>query len=616
MTREWKQRQKVSQVILPPESRSGAIWWICLGGFAILFLNLARSLPQISDLLIGGDGDDLMRLQQVRDWLAGQSWFDTQQYRILPPEGISIHWSRYVDLGIAAFLVPASWLLPPSQAELAAVILWPTFLGCLMVLVIAHANNRLMGKAAGAGALVAFLTWGKLGGEFATGRIDHHNVQILTATAIFYLSLLPGRPLVTGALAGALTAFSLAVGLEMLPLLAVIWGMMVLRHAFAEPDVDKRLLGFCAAFALAAPLLLVGQTPPSAWWVNHCDVLARPVLSLAAVGIVATLVPVLFTTVLPHPAARIAVSLVLTAVGLWLASPILLPCLAGPYAESAPEVRTIIETQVMEALPAWILLQTRPELLLRVLMPPVVIGVLSLGAIWVMRSRINRTLAVALVQSYVVLLVGLAFALVQIRAANLMTPAVPLLAGFLLHVFVTIPRDSRMRGPAAILLLLAMPSVVEIVSRKLAGPPSLSAMVGEAAASAGLAESVSIAYCRTKTAIAEIASLPKSVVLSSMNLGPAIVVYTPHAITSAGYHRSAEAFVNGVVAFQSPKDLRQVLASSRADYLVVCVGSGEERIIERLNNETWPDWLVDATGDRKEVRVFQVDKARLAEANE
>jgi len=29
--------------------------------------------------------DDTMRLLMVRDFLAGQSWFDTTQYRFLPP---------------------------------------------------------------------------------------------------------------------------------------------------------------------------------------------------------------------------------------------------------------------------------------------------------------------------------------------------------------------------------------------------------------------------------------------------------------------------------------------------------------------------------------------------
>ena len=594
------------------ESRSLGIWWICLGAIAIVLLSAVRSLPQISDFLISGDGDDLMRLQQVRDWLGGQSWFDTQQYRILPPEGISIHWSRYIDIGIAAFLVPASWLLPQTQAELAAIILWPTFLACLAVLVIGHGNNRLMGKAGAMGALVGFLTWGKLGGEFAAGRIDHHNMQILCATAIFYLALVPGRRLVLGAAAGAVTAFSLAVGLEMLPYLATVWGLMVLRHAFAEPGADKWLLGFCAAFAVAAPLLLAGQTPMSGWWVNHCDVLAPPVLALAAIGIVATLVPVVFAGTLSHPVARILVPIALTGAGLWLAAPLLVPCLAGPYAQSTPEVRAIIETQVTEALPARILLQTRPELLLRVIMPAVIIGILALGAAWLMRGRIGRTLAIALVQGFVVLLVGLAFALVQIRAANLMTPAVPLLAGFLLYSFATIPNDSRLRIPAVLALLLAMPTVVEAISRKIAGPPSVSAMVGDGPIGAGLAESVSIAYCRNHSAMAEIASLPKSVVFSSMNLGPAIIVYTQNAITSAGYHRSAAAFSNGVAAFQNRDNLRKALASSRADYLVVCVGAGEERIVTRLEKDAWPDWLVEVTGDRKLIRVFEVDKAALA----
>lgn len=326
---------------------SRLIWWICLGAIAVLFLSVARRLPEIAELLVNGDGDDVMRLLQVRAWLAGQSWFDTFQYRVLPPEGISIHWSRYVDVGIAAFLVPASWFLPPTQAELAAIILWPTFLGCLIVIVIGRANNRLLGLPAAIGALVAFLTWGKLGGEFTAGRIDHHNLQMLIGAGVFYLSVLSGKPGLRGALAGGLTAFSLAVGLEMLPFLAVVWGMMVLRHAFDEAGVGTWLIGFCATFAVAAPLLLIGQTSVAGWWINHCDVLAPPVLSLAAVGIAATLVPVLLAGALPHPLARIAVALLITAGGLWLAEPLLLPCLAGPYAESSAAMREAIGNRVL-----------------------------------------------------------------------------------------------------------------------------------------------------------------------------------------------------------------------------------------------------------------------------
>jgi hypothetical protein len=595
-----------------PASRPAAVWWICLGAILILFLNLGRSVPLIAELLVSGDGDDLMRLQQVRDWLGGQSWFDTQQYRILPPEGISIHWSRYVDLGIAAFLVPASWVLPATQAELAAIMLWPTFLACLAVLVIGHGANRLMGPAAAIGALVVFLTWGKLGGEFASGRIDHHNVQILCATTVFYLSLVPGRRWLLGTAAGTVTALALAVGLEMLPFFALLWGMVVLRHAFADPGTGPWLVGFCLAFAVAAPLFLVGQTPMSGWWVNHCDVLAPPVLTLAAVGIAATLAQVALGRVLRHPLARLALSAAIVAGGLWLAAPLLLPCLAGPYAQASAEVRLIIETQVNEALPASILIQSRPELLFRVIMPPIIITALALGVAWRMQDRIGRPLAIALAQSVAVVLVGLAFALIQIRAANLMTPAVPLLGGFLVHAFAAIPKESRLRAPAALALVLAVPAVVEAGSRAIAGPPELPPppVAGDTGPQAPGA--ISLAYCRTETALAEIASLPASLVFASLNIGPAILVYTPHATTSAGYHRSAAAYWNGVGAFQGRKELRDALAASGADHLVICVGAGEERVITAMTAAGWPDWLIEVTGDRRSLRAFRIDKAALA----
>ncbi len=591
-----------------------ATWWICLLAVAIVATRAAHALPSIADTLMGGDSDDLMRLQQVRDWLGGQPWFDTRQYRVLPPEGISMHWSRYIDAGIAAFLVPAGWILSPTGAELAAVILWPTLLGGLMVLVIGLANNRLMGPAAAIGALAVFLTSSKLGGEFAAGRIDHHNAQMLVCTAIFYLTLLPGKPVLRGALAGALLALSLAIGLEMLPFLAVVWGIMILRHAFAEPDLGAWLLAFSAAIALAAPILMAGQTPVSAWGVNHCDVLAPPILSLAAIGIVATLVPVLAARATPGPLASIITSLAITAAGIWLAAPLLLPCLAGPYAEVAPEVRTIIETRVIEALSAGILLQSNPALLAQVLLPPGVMTILALRTAWRLRARLGPRLTIAMIQSFVVVMVGFCFALVQIRAANLMVPAMPLLGGFLLHAFAMLPRESRWRAPALIVLLLALPAVGERAARALersgTATETPSDQTGQRPAS-GVQTS---GTCRTPEAMAEIASLPHSVVFTSLNLGAAVVAYTPHAATSASYHRSADAFWNGIGPFEDLNALRDALASSRAGYLVICKGTSDERILSRT--ASLPQWLTEVTGGRRSVRVFQVDKPALLQATD
>ena len=54
-----------------------------------------------------GDTDDNMRMMQVRGLLHGQGWFDLRQYRLNPPFGANIHWSRLVDLPIAGLILAA-----------------------------------------------------------------------------------------------------------------------------------------------------------------------------------------------------------------------------------------------------------------------------------------------------------------------------------------------------------------------------------------------------------------------------------------------------------------------------------------------------------------------------
>jgi hypothetical protein len=65
---------------------------------------VVANLSAISNFVIR-DPDDMLRLLQVRDWLAGQSWFDVSQHRMNPPEGAGTHWSRLVDLPIAGLIL-------------------------------------------------------------------------------------------------------------------------------------------------------------------------------------------------------------------------------------------------------------------------------------------------------------------------------------------------------------------------------------------------------------------------------------------------------------------------------------------------------------------------------
>src|SRR5438132_7915075 len=64
-----------------------------------------------------GDTDDNMRIMQVRAWLDGQGWYDLRQYRLNPPYGADIHWSRIVDLPIAGLKLLLTPLMGGAWAE-------------------------------------------------------------------------------------------------------------------------------------------------------------------------------------------------------------------------------------------------------------------------------------------------------------------------------------------------------------------------------------------------------------------------------------------------------------------------------------------------------------------
>src|SRR4051794_7012498 len=86
-----------------------------------------RDWHQLSALRLP-DTDDVMRLQQIRDWIAGQHFTDLSQHRLGEAPGLAMHWSRLPDLVPGAIITLLAPLLGMHQAELTAVIIWPTML--------------------------------------------------------------------------------------------------------------------------------------------------------------------------------------------------------------------------------------------------------------------------------------------------------------------------------------------------------------------------------------------------------------------------------------------------------------------------------------------------------
>src|SRR5437868_12898428 len=81
-------------------------WKVAVFLFWLLFVVILIVSLWPSILLFNlPDADDNMRLMQVRDLLHGQPWYDLRQHRMNSPAGANIHWSRLVDLPIAALLL-------------------------------------------------------------------------------------------------------------------------------------------------------------------------------------------------------------------------------------------------------------------------------------------------------------------------------------------------------------------------------------------------------------------------------------------------------------------------------------------------------------------------------
>ena len=124
-----------------------------------------------------GDTDDNMRMMQVRALLEGQGWYDLRQYRLNPPFGADIHWSRLVDLPIAAIKLLLTPLLGGRMAEMTAAAVAPLLPMLVAMAALAVTVRRLVDGRAFAIAIALIACAGSARGMWAPLRLDHHGWQ-------------------------------------------------------------------------------------------------------------------------------------------------------------------------------------------------------------------------------------------------------------------------------------------------------------------------------------------------------------------------------------------------------------------------------------------------------
>lgn len=531
-----------------------------------------------------GDTDDNLRMAQVRALIEGQGWYDLRQYRLNPPVGADIHWSRLVDLPIAGIKLALSPLLGGRHAELVAVAVAPMLPMLVAMLAMAGIVRRIVHPRAFWLAVALIACAGSARGMWHPLRLDHHGWQLaLLACAV--AALVDPKRIGGGILLGIATALSLAIGLEMLLYLALAGAVTVCLWIRDREEAPRLLaygasLGGGTAFAFLVFASEANRAPV-------CDALSPVWLSvMAGAGAIAALL-----ALAPAGSRLSRFGLAAVAGGVLAAFFVLAwPDCLGRLEGSSPELERLWLDRVREAMPVW---RHGARLAALIVTLPVA-GLLGYGLmIWTNRrdpGRLTPWLAVAFPA-----FLSASLLMWQTRAG----PAAQLLA---------IPGASALAWTLLVWIQSKKWAVVRIIG--ISATIVIISGLGTWLATRLFPEQVSEyrqrvnlanSRCPTLGALRPVAQQPRGTVLTFVDLGPRLITTTHHDALAGPYHRNGAQIIDVMRAWRGDAaNARETIARYRVDYVLICPDYSESTIYRSEAPEGFyamlaqgdaPDWL-------------------------
>lgn len=526
------------------------------------------------------DADDTLRLVQLRDLVAGQGWLDLHQYRIDPPRGVLMHWSRLVDLPLWLVYSALAPLLGGGLAERVTLVVVPLLTLGVALLLVGRLAWRMLSEEAVFFACLVFVLSSAVAGQLQPLRIDHHGWQIVCLLAA--LNGLAARSERTGGrVAGIALGLGMTISLELLPV-AALFGAMLAWRWLRDSKASALCLHFIRSLALTGVLAFVA-TRGTADLVSHCDTLSPAYL--VALG-VAALGLTLLSCAPPLPRLALALGMAASAaaaLGTMLA--IAPQCSAGPFVTLDPLVQHYWYANVREGMPIW---RQDGAVMLKLMVPPLA-GLWAGVMLWLRSAGWLRRFW----GEYVLIAIGtLLLAVVVSRSAAFAAAlgAVPL--GWMLREWRRRMLTARRRGRRVTLVaasaLVIMPDL-PLAAARLFTP-----------AQAAPQQSVQF-ICDIPVAAPALHGLAPATIFAPIDNGPMLLLHTKHSVVATAHHRAASALKDTIAAFLAdPAQAEAIVRRHGARYVAVCPGLAEAEIyrqaapnglMAQLSKGQAPAWL-------------------------
>jgi hypothetical protein len=542
------------------------------------------------------DTDDNMRIMQVRGLLHGQGWFDLRQYRMTPPVGANIHWSRLVDLPIAGLILSLRLFIDGPAAERWAVAIAPMLPYLLLLGSIALTTRRLVDPRAYPLAILAIIFAGSTNGMFMPERIDHHGWQLALLALSLSAAADPNRRR-GGLTLGISSALSLAIGLEMVIYIAVLGAATVLSWV-DDAGESERLKAYSLSFGAGT---LLAFTVFASYDNRNpvCDALSPVWLSdaLLASGF-------MYALAMLSPAdwkRRLALA---AGAGVVIAG---FHAIAWPQCLQRPEHLTPDEerlwmSHVKEARPFY---RHGWRIATLIIALPVT-GAIGWALLALVRRRdrelFRRILAAALPGIVATLLLFW-----QTRtgpAAQMMAVIGCAALGFILIPLawrINLPVLQRVGDPARSIVTAA----VVLLSAGAIVPLILDFIPEEKATARGTAIGKANGLCGSLWGLRPIALQPRGMVFTFVDIGPRLIAVTPHDTVIGPYHRNAEQIVDVMNFWRGDVDqAHRIALKYHSNYVLSCPNSSTTTIFmaeapkgfySQLEHGQVPSWLQPIT---------------------